>query len=104
MADTSKEHVAFQADVIKALGHPLRIEIVEYLKGQQRSVSEIIEHFSADPSNVSRHLAILKRAGILGSTKNAFRNSSSALPTAFAQGSGRLMILTVLRIGCRLAC
>lgn len=69
MADTSKEHVAFQADVIKALGHPLRIEIVEYLKGQQRSVSEIIEHFSADPSNVSRHLAILKRAGILGSTK-----------------------------------
>lgn len=69
MADTSKEHVAFQADVIKALGHPLRIEIVDYLKEQQRSVSEIIEHFSADPSNVSRHLAILKRAGILGSTK-----------------------------------
>lgn len=69
MADTSREHVAFQADVIKALGHPLRIEIVDYLKSQQRSVSEIIEHFSADPSNVSRHLAILKRAGILGSTK-----------------------------------
>jgi DNA-binding transcriptional ArsR family regulator len=68
MAD-SKEHIAFQADVIKALGHPLRIEIVDYLKSQQRSVSEIIEHFSADPSNVSRHLAILKRAGILSSTK-----------------------------------
>ncbi len=79
MADTSREHIAFQADVIKALGHPLRIEIVDYLKTQQRSVSEIIEHFSADPSNVSRHLAILKRAGILGSRKkglNVYYNVS----------------------------
>ena len=62
--------VSFQADVVKALGHPLRIEIVNFLKARERSVSDIIEHFAADPSNVSRHLAILKRAGILGSKKS----------------------------------
>ncbi|HOI55768.1 MAG TPA: metalloregulator ArsR/SmtB family transcription factor [Phycisphaerae bacterium] len=69
MASLSNELVTFQADVVKALGHPLRIEIVGYLKQKERSVSDIIEHFGVDPSNVSRHLAILKRAGILNANK-----------------------------------
>ncbi len=69
MAASSHELVIFQADVVKALGHPLRIEIVIYLKSKARPVSEIIEHFGVDASNVSRHLAILKRAGILGASK-----------------------------------
>ena len=69
MAASSHELVIFQADVVKALGHPLRIEIVVYLKSKARPVSDIIGHFGVDASNVSRHLAILKRAGILGATK-----------------------------------
>ncbi len=67
MAD---EAVNFQADVVKALGHPLRIQVVNYLKNKERSVSEIVEHFRADASVVSRQLAILKRAGILSSRKS----------------------------------
>lgn len=70
MKKISSEVVSFQADVIKALGHPLRIQIVEYLKGKERSVSEIIRHFDVDASVVSRQLAILKRAGILASRKS----------------------------------
>ena len=70
MAKEARNVVSFQADVVKALGHPLRIEIINYLKGKERSVSEIIEHFSVDASVVSRQLAILKRAGILGSRKS----------------------------------
>lgn len=70
MATQHDEAVTYQADVIKSLGHPLRIEVVNYLKNKERSVSEIIEHFGADPSVVSRQLAILKRAGVLASRKS----------------------------------
>ena len=66
----SSNVVSFQADVIKALGHGLRIRIVDYLKTKERSVTEIVEHFDADASVISRQLAILKRAGILGSRKS----------------------------------
>ena len=70
MPSLSDEVVSFQADVVKALGHPLRIRIVTYLKGKERSVSEIIKHFKVDASVISRQLAILKRAGILSSRKS----------------------------------
>ena len=70
MKEPSQEVLNFQADVIKALGHPLRIQIVGYLKRKDRSVSEIIRHFGVDASVISRQLAILKRAGILGSKKS----------------------------------
>jgi len=69
MGKVLRDVVSYQADVIKALGHPLRIRIVDYLKGRDRSVTEIIEHFGVDASVVSRQLAILKRAGILSSRK-----------------------------------
>jgi ArsR family transcriptional regulator len=62
--------LSYQADVIKALGHGLRIQIVDYLKTKERSVTEIIDHFGVDAAVVSRQLAILKRAGILGSRKS----------------------------------
>lgn len=70
MPSLSEEMVSFQADVIKALGHPLRIRVVIFLKGKERSVSEIIDHFKVDASVISRQLAILKRAGILSSRKS----------------------------------
>lgn len=70
MSRLSPEIISYQADVIKALGHPLRIQLVDYLSKKERSVSEMIEYFEVDASVVSRQLAILKRAGILSSRKS----------------------------------
>jgi len=70
MERVSSEVISYQADVIKALGHPLRIQLVEFLHGNEQSVTEIIRHFKADASVISRQLAILKRAGILASRKS----------------------------------
>jgi len=70
MKQVSPEVVNYQADVIKALGHPLRIHLVEFLHGKEQSVTEIIKHFKLDASVISRQLAILKRAGILASRKS----------------------------------
>ena len=70
MRQAFSEVVNYQADVIKALGHPLRIQLVDFLHEKEQSVTEIIRHFNADASVISRQLAILKRAGILASRKS----------------------------------
>ena len=58
-----------QAEYFRALSHPVRIRIVHYLKEGERCVCEIVPHLKEEQSNVSRHLAALKRAGILSSEK-----------------------------------
>lgn len=57
------------SDVFKALGHPSRVFIVEKLKGSDHCVCELSEMIGVDMSTVSRHLSILKRAGIVADRK-----------------------------------
>jgi DNA-binding transcriptional ArsR family regulator len=59
------------ADFFKALGDPTRLKMLSCLArcGRRCSVSEIAECCSVDFSVVSRHLAILDRAGVVHSTK-----------------------------------
>lgn len=59
-----------QAQYFKALSHPVRIKIVYYLKEGERCVCEIVPYLKEEQSNVSRHLATLKRAGVLSSRKD----------------------------------
>jgi len=54
------------AKVIKALAHPTRLYIVDALAhGKPRCVCELTKLVGNDISTVSRHLAILKNAGII---------------------------------------
>ena len=57
------------AEYFKALSHPTRVKIVQYLSKGERCVCEIFPYLREEQSNVSRHLAALKRAGILSSHK-----------------------------------
>ena len=55
-----------RARVIKAMAHPTRLFIVEELSQvEERCVCELTEMIGADMSTVSRHLALLKNAGII---------------------------------------
>ena len=58
-----------RAEYFKALSHPVRIKIVQYLKKGEKCVCNIVPYLREEQSNVSRHLAALKRAGILSSRK-----------------------------------
>jgi DNA-binding transcriptional ArsR family regulator len=62
-----KKNILFekQAEVTKAIAHPLRIAIVDFLKDGQQCVCDIAEHVGSERSNVSRHLAVMVGAGIL---------------------------------------
>lgn len=50
----------------KALGHPVRIRILQFLKQAQRCIcGEIVETLPLAQSTVSQHLKILREAGLI---------------------------------------
>jgi len=58
-----------RANIIKALAHPSRLYIVDMLNKGPRTVGELTEMVGADTSTVSKHLSVLKNAGILDDEK-----------------------------------
>jgi ArsR family transcriptional regulator, arsenate/arsenite/antimonite-responsive transcriptional repressor len=62
-----------RASVIKALAHPSRIYIVARLSSGDASVSELVDDIGSDVSTVSKHLAVLKGAGVLTDRKRGNR-------------------------------
>ena len=55
--------------MIKALGHPSRLLMVEELADRELSVWELTEMVGASISTVSKHLSVLKNAGIVADEK-----------------------------------
>jgi ArsR family transcriptional regulator len=62
-----------KADVFKAMGHPLRLGVIEFLQGGEKCVCEIVEEVGTEISNVSKHLSILKKAGILADRRDGLK-------------------------------
>ncbi len=60
---------AQRAEVIKALAHPSRVLIAESLLEGERCVCELQEIVGADMSTVSKHLTVMRHAGVLVSEK-----------------------------------
>ena len=58
-----------KANVLKAMAHPSRLCIVEELSKRERCVCELTEMIGADMSTVSKHLTVLKQAGIVADEK-----------------------------------
>lgn len=62
-----------RAAVFKALGHPARLHIVEELASGERCVCELVDLVGMGWSAVSRHLAVLKAAGVLDDEKRGLQ-------------------------------
>lgn len=54
-----------KADFLGALSHPVRLAVIEELKNGESSVSRLVERLQVEQSSLSKHLAILRAAGIL---------------------------------------
>jgi DNA-binding transcriptional ArsR family regulator len=64
------EQLEKAANLLKALAHPMRVAILQYLDaGKQFTVTEIHEYLKIEQSTTSHHLGILKDKGILGSKR-----------------------------------
>jgi ArsR family transcriptional regulator len=63
---TAADHyLRLRAKIFKALGHPSRLMIVEYLCHGEQCVCKLQALVGSDMSTVSKHLAVLKDAGIV---------------------------------------
>lgn len=66
----SFEEAEIRSNIIKALAHPMRLMIVDLLREGERPFSELNNTFQVDKSTVSKHLTVLKDAGIVSSRKD----------------------------------
>jgi ArsR family transcriptional regulator len=53
------------ADILKTIGHPIRIKIIETLLDDQKCVSKIWGSLDLPQSTVSQHLSLLRIKGIV---------------------------------------
>lgn len=65
MIQQRKQHLEAKAKVLKALAHPTRLFIVEELEKQEHCVCDLRDMIGADVSTVSKHLSVLKQAGLV---------------------------------------
>jgi len=62
-----------QAEIAKAIAHPLRIAVVNFLKDGEQCVCDIAKHVGSERSNVSRHLSVMSNAGLLEYRKEGLK-------------------------------
>jgi ArsR family transcriptional regulator len=54
------------AERFRVLGEPMRLRLLDSLRHGERSVSELVERTGESQANVSKHLALLHVAGLVG--------------------------------------
>jgi len=68
--DTAKnQYLASRAQVFKAMGHPTRLAIIDELNSGPKCVNDLKGVIESDMSTVSRHLSVLRNAGLVSSEK-----------------------------------
>jgi DNA-binding transcriptional ArsR family regulator len=72
---SAKKQMLFQkqAEIVKAIAHPLRIAIVDFLKDGEQCVCDIADYVGSERSNVSRHLSVMVSAGVLQCRKQGLK-------------------------------
>ncbi len=69
MDSKTKSRYEAKAKIIKAMSHPTRLFIVDELSRSEQCVCELTEMVGDDMSTVSKHLSVLKNAGIVSDKK-----------------------------------
>lgn len=66
---TSRREYEMKAKVIKALAHPSRLMMVDALSEGEKCVCELRDLVGSDISTVSKHLSVMRNAGIVDDRK-----------------------------------
>ena len=65
-----KELYEIHAEMCKAFSNPTRLEILDLLRNNELSVTELMEKTKLSQANISQHLSIMKSKGIVTSKRN----------------------------------
>lgn len=69
----ARRRYELQAEVIQGLAHPIRLAIVDLLRGGEVCVCDLAGAIGAGRSNVSRHLAVMLKSGIVRTRKDGLK-------------------------------
>lgn len=64
---------SMEAEFFKALAHPTRVRILKLLRDNERCVCEFTEDLGVEQSNMSQHLAILRKQGLVKFRKDGIK-------------------------------
>ncbi|MCP4256400.1 MAG: helix-turn-helix transcriptional regulator [Planctomycetes bacterium] len=70
MNEKTAEHVA---EVLKAVAHPIRLQIVEMLEAGEMCVSDIVEALHGKQAITSQQLNMMRDKGVLGCRRDGAR-------------------------------
>ncbi len=73
MDENQKERLRLKAEVFKAMGHPLRLGLSNSSDRVKCAFCDIVDHVGTEISNVSKHLSVLKKAGILADRRDGLK-------------------------------
>jgi DNA-binding transcriptional ArsR family regulator len=73
MMPSKNERLRLKAEVFKAMGHPLRLGVIEFLRDGEKCVCDIVDHLGTGISNISKHLSVLKKAGIVTDRRDGLK-------------------------------
>ncbi|MGW7522531.1 ArsR/SmtB family transcription factor [Streptomyces sp. NPDC054783] len=59
-----------KAEFFRMLGHPVRIRVLELLQDGPKPVRDLLAEIEVEPSSLSQQLAVLRRSGIVTSTRD----------------------------------
>lgn len=65
MKEVSTQLLERIADRLKAMADPMRLRILHCLQSGERNVNDILQLVGSSQANVSKHLAVLKKAGLV---------------------------------------
>ncbi len=77
-------------DIFAALAHPTRRQILQDLKDGELAAGEIASRFSASGPTISRHLSVLRQAGLISERRDANRILYSLVGERLALSVGDL--------------
>jgi DNA-binding transcriptional ArsR family regulator len=66
---TDKAIFEMQSEICKTLTNPKRIEILNALGNQEKTVTELVAALGVSKANVSQHLAVMRHKGILATRR-----------------------------------
>jgi DNA-binding transcriptional ArsR family regulator len=94
-----------KAELFRTLGHPVRIRVLELLQDGPKPVRDLLAEIDVEASNLSQQLAVLRRAGLVTSSRDGalvvYALSSAEVAALLAAARGILSEVLSDRDGLR---
>lgn len=72
--DTKQQRLyELKSQIIQAVAHPIRLAVIDFLGEDEQCVCDIVDYVGAQRTNVSRHLGVMLKAGVVESRKDGLK-------------------------------